>query len=135
MSGPRIVHVALADDWEGCRRFGEYDVATVATSFDDIGYIHASTSMHLPAVLERPYGQVKLPLLLIVLDEQSLASAGIDISWRTDGSAQLTPRILSPFPMEAPIVVEAIELDYQDGGWVPPNLAGFAVREDAPAAL
>jgi hypothetical protein len=28
MNGPRLVHVALADDWEGCRRFGEYDVST-----------------------------------------------------------------------------------------------------------
>ncbi|OQM77950.1 DUF952 domain-containing protein [Rhodococcus sp. 66b] len=86
MSGPRIVHVALADDWEGCRRFGEYDVATVATSFDDIGYIHASTRTHLPAVLERPYGQVKLPLLLIVLDEQSLAAAGIDTAGAPTGA-------------------------------------------------
>jgi uncharacterized protein (DUF952 family) len=73
--GQRIMHVALADDWEGCLRFGEYDVATLVTPFDDTGYIHAATAAQLPAVLDGPYAHVKMPLLLIVLDEQALTDA------------------------------------------------------------
>ncbi|MGG7104861.1 DUF952 domain-containing protein [Rhodococcus sp. 24CO] len=135
MSGQRILHVALADDWEGCLRFGEYDVATLATSFDDTGYIHASTSTHLPAVLDHPYGHVRLPLLLIVLDEQALTNTGIGVTWHTTGNGERVPRILAPFSMESPIVVATISLDRQNDCWLMPDLSGLSARVHAPTSL
>lgn len=132
--GQRIMHVALADDWEGCLRFGEYDVATLVTPFDDIGYIHAATAAQLPAVLARPYAHVRMPLLLIVLDEQALTDAGIDVTWPPTDSGDRAPRITSPFPMEAPIVITTIALERRDNRWIIPDLSNLSVRDHAPAS-
>jgi uncharacterized protein (DUF952 family) len=132
MGEQRIMHVALADDWEGCLRFGEYDVSTLATPFDATGYIHATTSTQLPAVLEQIYGHVTLPLLLVVLDERALTDAGICVTWHDTGDEERVPRILGSFPMEAPIVVATISLERRDNRWITPDLSRLSVRTHAP---
>ncbi|MFC9553979.1 DUF952 domain-containing protein [Rhodococcus sp. NPDC056960] len=134
MGEQRIMHVALADDWEGCLRFGEYDVSTLATPFDDTGHIHATTRARLPGVLDRIYGHLTLPLLLVVLDERALTDAGIGVTWHPTGSGERVPRILGPFPMEAPIVVMTIPLERQDNHWIAPDLSSLSVRNHAPAS-
>ena len=42
-----IFHIALADDWEGAQRFGEYEGSTRATTLDQVGFIHAATAADL----------------------------------------------------------------------------------------
>ena len=133
--GQQILHVALADDWEGCLRFGEYDVATLVTPFDDTGYIHATTAARLPAVLAHPYAHVRAPLLLIVLDEQALIDAGIDVTWHTTGSGDRVPRIHAPFPMEPPIVTATIPIEHRDNRWIAPELSNPTGHHHASAAL
>ncbi|MFC4223321.1 DUF952 domain-containing protein [Lysinibacter cavernae] len=119
MSDRRLLHVAIADDWEACARFSEYDVATKGVPFDETGYIEACTLEQLPAVLGSKYLNVREPLLLVVIDEQALADERIDVTFDP------APRIHGVLPMESPIIVATLPLE-ADGPI--PDLAAFNPR-------
>lgn len=95
-----IHHIAIQDDWEMSRGFGEYAVATRGTHLDDEGFIHATTADRVPQVVARRYGDLALPLLDITIDVEHLRSAGVDVEW-VDGA----PRILGELPMSSEVIV------------------------------
>lgn len=136
MTGQRLLHVAIADDWEACQRFGEYDVSTRGMSVDDTGFVHAATEPQLATVLRDVYGDLSLPLLVVVIDEDALAAAGVDIRWEapsTRGSERVVPRIMGVLPMNSATIVVEIPLDRRGDGWVVPELSGYSVRSTPPA--
>ncbi|MFD6167110.1 DUF952 domain-containing protein [Oerskovia sp. NPDC060287] len=128
MVGHRVLHVAFSDDWEACERFGEYDVATRNTLYEVAGFVHATTLSALPSVLHGPYADAAIPLVLAVIDEESLADEGIEVVWEPADGAGAVPRILGAFPMDGRTVPAVIELEHADGRWVVPDLSGFSVR-------
>jgi len=131
MTGRRLLHVAFSDDWEACGRFGEYDVATRRTLFDDAGHIHATTAGGLPAVLRDVYGDATEALVLAVIDEDALAVQGIPVTWGP-AAGGLSPRIGALLPMDRETVVAVLEVGRGPDGWVVPDLSGLDVRETAP---
>lgn len=94
-----IHHIAIQDDWEMSRGFGEYVVATRGAHLDDVGFIHATTADGLDAVLDARFGDLALPLLDIAIRPEGLAAEGIDVEW-VDGR----PRILGALPMTNDVV-------------------------------
>ncbi|VTR75995.1 DUF952 domain-containing protein [Cellulomonas hominis] len=133
MGGMRVLHVAFHDDWEGCERFGEYDVATRRTLYETEGFIHATTSTGVAAVLRDVYGDVSEPLLLAVLDEDALAEAGAAVDWEPRPGGAV-PRTRGAVPMDRRTVVATLPLQRDAGGWAVPDLSGLAVRGSAPDA-
>lgn len=119
----KILHVAIVDDWEASRPFGEYEVSTRAVPFVDAGFVHATTADGLPEVLDRVYGSLQLPLLLIVLDTEELQAAGAEVAWEP------TPSVLAPLPTTGPAVIAELPLERDaTGAWqVPAALAGLTV--------
>ena len=69
MTGQRLVHVAIADDWEACKRFGEYEVSTRGISYDEAGFIRATNPDALASVLDLVFGDLTLPLVVAVIDQ------------------------------------------------------------------
>jgi len=135
MGGERLLHVAFSDDWEACARFGEYDVATRSTLYDDAGFLHATTADGLPSVLRRVYGDATEALVLAVVDEDALAAQGIPVRWeRAAGGGDATPRIEGTLPMDRATVVAVLPVGRGADGWVPPDLDGLAVRRSAPVS-
>ncbi|WP_166848152.1 DUF952 domain-containing protein [Isoptericola sp. BMS4] len=136
MGTDRLLHVAFSDDWEACGRFGEYDVATRRTLYDDAGFVHATTAAGLPHVLRDAYGDASEPLVLAVVDEAALAARGIPVRWEpgagADGAA--APRIEGLLPMDHETVVAVLPLERGDDGWQAPDLDGLGVRDEAPPA-
>lgn len=111
----RILHVAIVDDWEASRPFGEYEVSTRAVPFVDAGFVRATTDDDLPSVLADVYGTLHLPLLLIVLDVDELRAAGVDVV------LEPTPRVLGPLPTDGPAVVAVLPLERDaSGAWEVP---------------
>lgn len=135
MAGERLLHVAFSDDWEACERFGEYDVATRSTLFDDTGYLHATTAEGLPTVLRDVYGDASEPLVLAVIDEAALAAEGITVRWEAgagpDGTA--APRIEGTLQMDRVTVPVVLPVRRDADGWVAPDLDGWNVRRTPPA--
>jgi uncharacterized protein (DUF952 family) len=120
MTGQRLVHVAIADDWEACKRFGEYEVSTRGISYD-AGFIRATKPDALPSVLDLVFGDLTLPLIVAVIDEDALTAAGIDVEWEAG-----KPRILRPLPMDEDTVVAELAVERFDGAWPIPDLTPYA---------
>lgn len=121
MTGQRLVHVAIADDWEACKRFGEYEVSTRGISYDEAGFIRATTPNALASVLDLVFGDLTLPLIVAVIDQDALTSAGIDVEWEAE-----KPRILRPLPMDEDTVVFELVVERVDGAWPIPDLTPYA---------
>ncbi|MFE7509115.1 DUF952 domain-containing protein [Promicromonospora sp. NPDC057488] len=136
MAEERLLHVAFSDDWEACERFGEYDVATRSTLFDDTGYLHATTAEALPAVLRDVYGDASEPLVLAVIDEAALAAQGITVRWAAGAGPGGTaaPRIEGTLQMDRVTVPAVLPVIRGADGWVAPDLDGWNVRRTAPPA-
>jgi uncharacterized protein (DUF952 family) len=95
-----IHHIAIQDDWEMSRGFGEYVVSTRGTHFEEAGFIHATTADRVAEVVARRYADLDLPLLDITLSVEALEAAGIAVEW-VDGS----PRIVGELPMSTDVVI------------------------------
>jgi uncharacterized protein (DUF952 family) len=95
----QIHHIAIQDDWEMSRGFGEYVVSTRGTHLDDAGFIHATTGGRVAEVVERRFGDLDLPLLDIAIDVEALEAAGVRVEW-VEGA----PRILGELPMSAEVI-------------------------------
>lgn len=97
--GNHIHHIAIQDDWEMSRGFGEYVVSTRGMHLDDVGFIHATTADRVSEVVERRFGDLRLPLLDIEIDIEALEAQGVRVEW-VDGA----PRILGELPMSTEVI-------------------------------
>lgn len=135
MGGHRLVHVSIVDDWEACGRFGEYEVSTRQVTVDETGYVHAATASQLEAVLDEIYADLGLPLVLVVIDEDALLDAGIEIRWEhsshPSGRFGAVPRLMGILPMEEPVIVSLLPLQKDAGRWMAPDLTGLNIRPNA----
>lgn len=122
----RILHVAISDDWEASRNFGEYEVSTRGIGFFDAGYIRATTAEGLDTVLRRRYADLHLPLLLVVIDVDALESAGVGVLWNDDDTVfGRSPRIAGILPMNDDIVVAVLPLERRNESVLVPDLTGL----------
>ena len=107
----RILHLALARDWDDARRAGAYEMSTRGLSLADVGFVHAATPEQLPGVAARFYADVTEPLVLLVLDVDALEAAGSPVRWeRAPGSAgpEVFPHVYGPVPAAAVVAVRRV---------------------------
>jgi hypothetical protein len=100
-----VCHVAIADDWEMSRGFGEYEVSTRGVPLEPGGYVRVTTPEHVPAVVGERYGDLSIPLLRIDLSVAGLAAAGVPVEW-VDG----VPRVCGAVPMGPDVVIAEVPL-------------------------
>lgn len=101
-----VCHVAIADDWEMSRGFGEYEVATRGVPLEPDGYVRATTPDRVAEVVAERYGDLALPLLRIDLNVDGLAAAGVPVEW-VDGH----PRIRGSIPMDDEVVLAEVPIE------------------------
>ena len=112
----RIFHIATASDWEAARRVGSYTTSTYGITLADEGFIHASRADQWQGVLERFYGDVPEPLVLLVIDTDRLTAPVVEES--PPGTDETFPHIYGPLNPDA--VVRVIPL----GTGTEPNAVG-----------
>ncbi|NQW90025.1 DUF952 domain-containing protein [Curtobacterium sp. VKM Ac-2861] len=100
-----VCHVAIADDWEMSRGFGEYEVSTRGVPLEPGGYVRATTPDRVSEVVAERYGDLALPLLRIDLSVEGLAAAGVPVEW-VDG----VPRVRGPIPMDDEVVLAEVSI-------------------------
>ncbi|MFJ4076982.1 hypothetical protein [Curtobacterium sp. NPDC089991] len=100
-----VCHVAIADDWEMSRGFGEYEVSTRGVPLEPGGYVRATTPDQVSDVVAERYGDLALPLLRIDLSVEGLAAAGVPVEW-VDG----VPRVRGPIPMDDEVVLAEVSI-------------------------
>ncbi|MBF4603408.1 DUF952 domain-containing protein [Curtobacterium sp. VKM Ac-2884] len=100
-----VCHVAIADDWEMSRGFGEYEVSTRGVPLEPGGYVRVTTPDRVSGVVAERYGDLALPLLRIDLSVAGLAAAGVTVEW-VDG----VPRVRGPIPMDDEVVLAEVPI-------------------------
>jgi uncharacterized protein (DUF952 family) len=97
----QIFHVATAADWAAAVRSGRYTTSTRDRSLADEGFLHASYRHQVAGVLERFYGDVTEPLVLLTIDTDRL-----EVPWREDPvGREHFPHIYGPLTPEAVVEV------------------------------
>ncbi|WP_260684548.1 DUF952 domain-containing protein [Rhodococcus sp. KBS0724] len=80
------------------------------------GFIHAATAGDLEYVLATVYGDLRLPLVVVVIDQDALLAAGVSISWderspSPPGTGTRVPRILGEIPLDPDIVLDVLPIE------------------------
>ncbi|MGN6273623.1 MAG: hypothetical protein ACTHMQ_11125 [Protaetiibacter sp.] len=116
----RAFHVAIADDWEASVPFGSYEAATRGVLVGLGQPIRTTTADGIQQVLDTRYSDLRLQLLVVELDLDAVAAAGIDVV-RDDASGEIG--IDGPLPSGDPtIVVRVIPVLRPEGRWIAPDL-------------
>ena len=111
-----LIHIAISDDWEACRPFGEYEVATRGIPLVDGDFVRATTPGGTQRVLDDVFGDLGLPLVAIVIDEAELRNAGLRVDVTGDAAS-----IWGPLPQDGPAIVAETPIERRDGRWLAPE--------------
>ena len=75
----RIFHIATLADWKRAEESGTYTTSTYGVTLAEAGFLHASRQGQVRGVLDRFYGDVTDPLLVLEIETDLL-----DVPWRDD---------------------------------------------------
>jgi uncharacterized protein (DUF952 family) len=107
----RILHLALAGDWDAALRRGRYEVSTRGVTLAQQGFVHASTPAQLPRVAAACYADAG-PLVVLVLDVDALEAAGSAVRWEVpDDLDEAFPHVYGPVPVSAVVAEVPAEVD------------------------
>jgi uncharacterized protein (DUF952 family) len=96
----RIFHVATLADWERACAAGSYTTSTLGRSLAEEGFIHASRADQWRGVLERFYGGVAEPLVLLEIDT-GLLDVPVVEEPPAPGVAETFPHVYGAVPVAA----------------------------------
>lgn len=91
-----LQHIALESDWQAAQATGTYSVSTRGRLIEQEGFMHCSGSpAQRDGVVARFYSDVTEPLLVLTLDEQALATHGLDVRYEPAvlGGDELFPHV------------------------------------------
>jgi len=103
-----IYHVTTQHEWITAQLSGIYSRSTKGKSFDDVGFIHASTAIQLEETKNFVYGNTTEKLVVLVLSQSSLSAAGVEVRFEDGGEGEFYPHIFAPIPVR--LIVDTIEL-------------------------
>ncbi len=110
----RIFHIATLADWKQAEETGTYTTSTYGVPLTEAGFLHAARHEQVRGVLDRFYGDVTEPLVILEIDTDLL-----EVPWREDPVEDDTyPHIYGPLTTQAVV------------RWRPARLPPF----EAPAA-
>ncbi|WP_448809743.1 DUF952 domain-containing protein [Agromyces bauzanensis] len=122
MAGSRIYHVAIEDDWGMSHALGSYEASTRGRSLDTDGYIRACPAERVQAVLDDIYADLELPVVVVVLDEDTLTTSGVPVERPAGAGTGI--HVLGAIPSDDPaVVIEVLPAtrDHAHGRWLAPN--------------
>ena len=103
-----LYHLALRSDWRQACAEGVYRRSSRGRSLEQEGFVHLSAAHQVPATAARVYGDLPAgELVLLHLDPQRLAAAGLAVRWEpapgapSSGGGELFPHLYGALPLEA----------------------------------
>ncbi len=102
-----LYHLALREEWQAARTAGVYRRSTRGLGLEAVGFIHLSSDRQLAATAARFFGDLTDDeLVLLTVNRQSLAAAGLEVRLEPAGGGELFPHLYGPLPLEAVVRVE-----------------------------
>jgi uncharacterized protein (DUF952 family) len=131
----RVLHLAERSAWLAAEDSGTYDRSTRGAGVAETGFVHASTATQLPRIADFLYRDLPVEeLVLLVVDQDLLADAGVEVRWEDlDGAGELFPHLGGVLPADA--VVAALPVTRDDAGHVVlPDLTDLDVVPEPPTS-
>ncbi|WP_028047400.1 DUF952 domain-containing protein [Cellulomonas sp. URHE0023] len=91
-----ILHVTQRPDWEAAQVAGTYRWSTKGRTFEDVGFIHASSRAQLPAVASAVFADGDEELCVLLLETDTIIAAGTEVRYEDGGNGELYPHIYGP---------------------------------------
>jgi len=91
-----ILHVTRRSDWDAARASGTYRWSTRGRTYEDVGFIHASSRAQLPGVAAVVFADDGEELCVLLLETDTITAAGTDIRYEDGGNGELYPHIYGP---------------------------------------
>lgn len=91
-----ILHVTHRSDWDAARAAGSYRWSTKGRTYEDVGFIHASSRAQLPAVAAFVFAGDSDELCVLFLDTDTITAAGVEVRYEDGGSGELYPHVYGP---------------------------------------
>lgn len=117
-----IYHLSTVSDWERAKAAGTYETSTRGLTIGEVGFIHASTAEQVVGVAEMFYLDCEEELVLLVIDVDALAAAGIPVRFEEIEDGQVFPHIYAPLPSDLVVEVRPASFDENDRFVMPPAL-------------
>src|SRR5690606_6108354 len=76
-----IYHLTHAADWDAAQIVDSYEVSTRGANVQQMGFIHCSTAAQLPVVARNVYGSDPAPLVVLVMDDDTIRAAGTEVRY------------------------------------------------------
>ncbi|CAN5165369.1 DUF952 domain-containing protein [soil metagenome] len=88
-----VLHIAHAADWQRARVAGQYRWSSRGSTLDENGFIHCATVEQVDGVAHRFYNDDAEPLVVLVIDEEAIATSGIELKFEDGGDGELFPHV------------------------------------------
>ena len=93
----RIFHIATLADWKQAEESGTYTTSTYGVPLAEAGFLHAARHEQVRGVLDRHYGEVTEPLVVLEIETDLL-----DVPWREDPvDGEIFPHVYGPLDTRA----------------------------------
>jgi uncharacterized protein (DUF952 family) len=107
-----IHHIALATEWDAALAAGAYRTSTLGHDIDEVGYIHASRADQVQATATAFYADVTGRLVVLVMDEDTLRAAGLEVRHEDNGAGELFPHVYGEIPVALVAEVRPASFDH-----------------------
>ena len=91
-----ILHVTRRSDWDAALAAGTYRWSTKGRTYEDVGFIHASSRAQLPAVASAVFAHGSEELCVLLLETDTITAAGTEVRYEDGGNGELYPHIYGP---------------------------------------
>lgn len=91
-----ILHVTRRSDWDAATATGSYRWSTKDRTYEDVGFVHASSRAQLPAVASFVFADEADELCVLVLDTDTITAAGTPVRFEDGGDGELYPHVYGP---------------------------------------
>ena len=92
----QIFHITTEPVWRDAQVAGSYEQSTVSSTLAEVGYIHASTAEQVQRTASMFYRDVPDPLVVLVLDTDSVEQAGTEVKFEQASNGAFFPHIYGP---------------------------------------
>lgn len=103
MSATLLWHITELSTWETAQREGRFTSSTRGRSVDEVGFIHCCLPEQVSYVAKRVYPDQPHHLVILEIDVQRVASAGVGVTFEEDTigfTGQVYPHIYGPLPLD-----------------------------------
>ena len=91
-----ILHLTHRSDWDAALVDGSYRWSTRGRTYEEVGFIHASSRAQLPGVAELVFADDPAELCVLLLDSGTVTAAGTQVVYEDGGNGELYPHIYGP---------------------------------------